>query len=421
MEKRKMKIAFVCQPWDSFVPPVESGSIPIWTYEVIRRLKEQNCEFVVYSKQKKGLPKEEWREGILCRRVSIKLDMFSHKFIRHIPFVCSRNYPFYASMFYHPLYIRNIARDLQGQDCDVIHVMNFSQFVPILRAFNPDSKIVLNMRCDWLTQLPLAVGQQRLAKTDMMMGCSDYVTHDVQRAYPEKADRCQTVYNGVDVENFVGRRIRKKESDERCLLFVGRLSPEKGLHILLEAFAQVVKRYSKVHLNIVGPESMAPIDFIVNSDSDEKVRNLASFYSGSYLEHLKRQMSSEIASRVRFTGFIPHSGLNAYYDEADILINPSFIESFGRSLIEAMACGLPVIATKIGGMPEVVEEGRTGLLVESGDVSALTDAIVRLLEDEPLRLSMGQAGRERVEKYFSWDAVSANLLARYEEVMTSHV
>lgn len=421
MTTRKMKIAFVCQPWDSFVPPVESGSIPIWTYEVIRRLKEKDCECLVYSKQKKGLANEEWREGILCRRMPVRLDMFSHKFTRRIPWVCRRNYPFYAGTFYHPLYSRTIARDLQRQDPDVIHVMNFSQFVPILKAFNPQSRIVLNMRCDWLTQLPPAIGRERLAKTDMVVGCSDYVTREVQRVYPEKADKCRTVYNGVDVGDFADRRRRKNESDERCLLFVGRLSPEKGLHILLEAFAQVVKRYPRVRLNVVGPEGVAPIDFVVGASSDEKIKSLAPLYSGNYLEFLKGRLSPEVADRVHFTGFVPHSSLKDYFEEADILLNPSFGESFGRSLIEAMAWALPVIATKTGGMPEIVEDGRTGLLVESGDVSALTEAILRLLEDEPLRMSMGQAGRERVEKLFSWEAVSENLLARYNEVMASHV
>jgi glycosyltransferase involved in cell wall biosynthesis len=416
-----MRIAFVCQPWDSFVPPVESGSLPIWTYQVIRQLQKNDCECVVYSKRKKGLPDEEIREGILCRRIPIKFDTISHKFVRRIPFVCRANYPFYATRFFHSHYIRRVARDLQKHPCDVVHVLNFSQFIPVLRKYNPKSGLVLNMRCDWLIQLPPAVARQRLAKTDMMIGCSDYVTRTIEQMYPEMADRCCTVFNGIDIGDFAGNRVRKNDTKERCLLFIGRLSPEKGLHVLLEAFGLVVKRYPNVYLNIVGAEGAAPKDFLVDVCDDEKVQKLAAFYMGkNYLQCLKDQMTPEIARRVRFAGFVPHDKLGTYFDEADILLNPSFWESFGRSLIEAMVCGLPVIATRVGGMPEIVEDGRTGYLVEAGDSPALAEAILRLLEDEPLRQSLGRAGRERAEKYFSWESVGANLLARYEEVVASH-
>jgi glycosyltransferase involved in cell wall biosynthesis len=417
--RRKIKVAFVSQPWDGFVPPVQSGSIPIWTYEVIRRLQE-DCEFVVYSKQKKGQPKEENREGIVCRRLPIELDKLSHKFLRRIPFVCSRNCPFFAGRFYHPLYILNIARDLRERECDIVHVMNFSQFVPVIRAFNPACKIVLNMHCEWLTQLPPIMIERRLTRTDMVVGCSDFVTRQVRRLYPEVADRCQTVFNGVGASDCADRPVRKRQTGEMRLLFVNRLSPEKGVHVLLDAFARVVKRYPQARLKIVGPEGSAPIDFLVTISANEKIRNLASFYSGHYMDFLKNQMSPEVADRVTFTGFVDHSKLIEYYDEADILVNSSLWESFGRSLIEAMVRGVPVVATRVGGIPEIVEDGKTGVLVEDGDASALADGLIRLLADEELRLAMGEAGRQRVMKYFTWDVVAESMLARYSEVMRDY-
>jgi starch synthase len=86
------------------------------------------------------------------------------------------------------------------------------------------------------------------------------------------------------------------------------------------------------------------------------------------------------------------------------------------SLVEAMACGTPVVAARAGGMPEIVDHGRTGVLVEPGDRVALSDAIVGLLEDESLRASMGDSCRNRVDQLFSWDVVASSLAEHYREV-----
>ena len=90
-----------------------------------------------------------------------------------------------------------------------------------------------------------------------------------------------------------------------------------------------------------------------------------------------------------------------YYQRAALLVMPSFYESFGIACLEAMAFGLPVVATRVGGLPEVIEDGVTGLLVPPGDADALAQAMIRLLSDADLRRRMGQAGRERVLKEFT--------------------
>ena len=105
-----------------------------------------------------------------------------------------------------------------------------------------------------------------------------------------------------------------------------------------------------------------------------------------------------------------------HYREVDILINPSLREAFGRSLIEAMACQMPVVATRVGGMVEIVEDAKTGLWVNPGDATALAEAIIGLLSDENLRKSMAKAGRQRVLELFSWDQIVENLLRQYKSI-----
>ena len=207
------------------------------------------------------------------------------------------------------------------------------------------------------------------------------------------------------------------------VLFVGRHSPEKGVHDLLEAMKKVVEKFPRAHLKVVGPRYAVPCDVIVGMSDDPKVLALARFYQkdpyqeGGYISYLEKQRRSGLPENLSFTGSIPHSRLPELYQEADVLVNPSLSETFGITLVEAMAAEVPVVATRVGGMVEIVEEGRTGLLTESADPEALAAALTRLLDDQALRLQMGRAGRERVVQLFSWEKVAGSLLEVYKSVL----
>ncbi|MEM2915561.1 MAG: glycosyltransferase family 4 protein, partial [Candidatus Bathyarchaeia archaeon] len=206
------------------------------------------------------------------------------------------------------------------------------------------------------------------------------------------------------------------------LLFVGRVSPEKGVHVLLEAFQKVISRYPKAQLEIVGPTNV-PLNFewFWSLGLDDKVLRFASSFchnpKGNYFSFLQKQLISlNIADNVTFTGFVPNSEMIKHYRDVDVVVNPSFSESFGRSLIEAMACEVPVVAARVGGMTEIVENGKTGILVEPGDADALAEAIIRLLSNEDLRKSMGKAARKRVVELYSWERVAEKLLRHYKNI-----
>jgi glycosyltransferase involved in cell wall biosynthesis len=417
----KLRVAFVCHPWDSVVPPVETGSIPIWTYQVMGCLADA-CDFVVYSMWKPGREPTQWYQGVQYRRISTATDLWLQRVLRRWPGVGRTNRPLFGSRWYHPAYSRSIAKDLARQPCDIVHVHQFSQFVPVIRAWNPDVRIVLHMQSEWLTQLDGDVISRRLSDADMVICCSQYLVDRIAARFPQFAARCTTVFNGVDLDRFAppeGARSKEQEKHRR-LLFVGRVSPEKGLHVVIDAFTQVAERYPDVVLDIVGPEGAAPFEFIVGLSEDQRIADLAAFYTGSYMSHLRDRLPPHLADRVTFAGAIPHSELASRYQQADILLNPSFTETFGMSLIEAMACNVPVVVTRVGGMEAIVERTGGGLMVAPGDSEALADAILQLLSDEDLRKRMGQAGAERVRELFSWERVATDLLSRYEELMGRH-
>ena len=416
-----MKVAFVHQPLGTLSPPVKHGSIGIWTYEVARRLAP-SCNVIVYARRGPEQAEIKADGGVEYRRISSGLDdralklLGRHPRLQRLPGLRNPKRPFFASRFAHLEYGLRVATDLRAQQCDLVHIHNFSQLVPLIRAFNPKVRIVLHMHCEWLTQLEPRLVERRLRNCDLVLGCSEHIAGKIRRRFPQAASRCAVVYNGVDPQCFtpnghgsIGERGVKR------LLFVGRVSPEKGLHVLLQAFGKIFEQNPQTELRIVGPEWVPPLDFIVRFGEDERVADLARFYRGSYLSHLRQMLSPGVADRVSFLGNLPYPELAALYRAADVVINPSFVESFGMSLVEAMACKAAVVATRVGGVSEVVENGESGILVEAGNASALAQAVLRLLEDPNLRESMGAAGRRRVIERFSWERVVESLLSRYQE------
>lgn len=406
-----MKVAFISQPWNRVVPPVESGSVAIWNYQMARRLSEA-CQVTVYVPSGGAARDAECSEGVYYRYIATSLDRRLLDMLRLLSRLYSSKRPFFASRLYYLEYIVKVSLDLRKVKCDIVHIQNLSQFVPIIRALNPDIKIVLHMHCEWLTQLDCNVILRRLRKTDLVVGCSDYITEKVRHRFPEVADRCRTVYNGVDVSHN-GMKSNGKNGTVKRVLFVGRISPEKGLHVLLDAFRKVVQEYPQVQLDIIGPEAAPPVAFIFKLSDDPKVSGLTSLCHRDYLTQLREQLSPELMRRVSFSGAIPHSVLGERYAAADIYVQPSLIEAFPLPIPEAMAAGVPVVGTRVGGIPEAVEDGVTGRLVDSGDAEALTAAILGLLFDEELRRSMGKSARTRVVEQFSWDQVSKSLLNLY--------
>ena len=414
-----MKIAFIAQPIDPVLPP-HQNSIGIWIYEVGRRLAKSH-EVLVYVRGNGFKGKRNVRiEGVDFNAIPLRFDNRLLRYLNRFSMRFDPKRPLFATHLYYLGYIVRIALNLRKQQCDIVHIHNFSQFVPIVKALNPNVKITLHMHCEWLTQLNHNLIERRLKNADLIISCSEYITQKTRLAFPQYADRCHTVYNGIDVNHFIPEKRTppgRRGEDHKGILFIGRISPEKGLHILLDAFKKVFKHYPKLNLHLVGPQIPAPMEYIVALSDDPKVLELATFYAGGYLSHLTEKISPDLIDRVIFHKYIPYSELVKCYHNADVFVFPSvWDEPFGMPIIEAMACGVPVVATRGGGITEIIEDGKTGLLVERGNEDMLAKAIQRLLEDEALCRSLGNAGRQKVIKSFSWDKISNDLLAKYRKL-----
>jgi len=178
------------------------------------------------------------------------------------------------------------------------------------------------------------------------------------------------------------------------VLMVSRLERHKGVDVLLRSVPHVLAVCPDARFVIAGP----PHPSVPKYELDNLVTDLG------------------IGNHVQFAGQVPDEELAALYRRASVCVLPSYYEAFGLVAAEAMAFGVPVVATSAGGLPEVVEDGVTGILVPPGDVRALAEAIVRVLDDPYLRQRMGKAGRSRVLSRFAVDRVVHETLAVYRQV-----
>lgn len=412
LARNPMHVAFLCQPFDTARPPTPN-SLGLWVYEVARRLPE-DWDVSVYMRADGRTPRTETHGRIRYRLIPVRYDAVLARFRTERTAV-----PTFARASTHMIYAGAAALDMRAHGVDLVHVINFSQFAPILRRIVPRARIVLNMVCEWLSQLERSLVTPRLACVDAVMGCSEHITKLVSGRFAESSLRYFTVGNGIDALDM--RPIERHGNDSRRLLFVGRVSPEKGVHTLIEAMRSIVDRFPDATLDVVGGRSQLPRGYLVDISGDPLVRELTRFYHGedrgAYARALDRMVADNaLQDNVAFHDAVPYHAVSNFYARANVVVNPSLSESFGRSLIEAMAFGLPVVATAVGGMPEIVTHEREGLLVEAERPAALAGALLDLLERPERAAEMGRAGRKTVEERFTWDRIAADALAVYDDL-----
>jgi len=231
---------------------------------------------------------------------------------------------------------------------------------------------------------------------------NSHATARTVRPFLRPSQKLFVAHNGVDLRRFSGRRsyeARKRigvPENAYLIVYAGRIAREKGLHRLVEAMAQLAPT----------PEGMFAV-----------VAGDARVYGDSrYLDELRALVQRlRLGEKVKFIGHV--NDVENLFACADLVVQPSDAEAFGRTLIEAMAMRTPVIGTKAGGAAEVVEDGVTGVLVAPGDSQALARAISRLATNRTLAERMGVAGRERVERLFTIEKHAAAIQEIYDRIL----
>lgn len=225
---------------------------------------------------------------------------------------------------------------------------------------------------------------EKLASARFVVCISDFARSQLMSiSDPGRWGDLHVIHVGLPVDEFTRASPPPIDEDPR-LLYIGRLVPEKGQTVLFEAVARLAERGRTVRLTLAGEGEIRP-----------------------RLEQLAAELG--IADRVEFLGAVGQDDLHALYAGASVFCLPSFAEGVPVVLMEAMAMEVPVITTKIAGIPELVEDGRTGLLVAPGRADELADALERLLADPALAARLGRQGREKVVAEFDCERSAAQL------------
>jgi glycosyltransferase involved in cell wall biosynthesis len=205
-------------------------------------------------------------------------------------------------------------------------------------------------------------------------------------------DRVRVVPFGVDTDYFAPRPARSPR-EEVVIGFVKHLEPYYGVEDLVVAFEEVVTRYPDARLIIAG--------------------------DGSLRSSLRQKVHSKgLGELVEFLGQIPQHAVRDVLAQCDVFAMPSLREALGVAAIEALAMGVPVVATQVGGIPEIVKDGITGLLVPAMSPDALAEALLYLVEDEALRRQMGREGRQDVLERYRWAGCVDKMLDIYDDVVS---
>jgi glycosyltransferase involved in cell wall biosynthesis len=432
-----VKIAFVNQPIDTILPPYQS-SVGACTYGAACSLAK-SCDIIVYGTRNrhKDFPNDFREQNVHFRFFSVPL---SERLAVKAKNIGCELFPLSApassSKWFYRTFGRQVAEDLRLQACDVIHVQHCSQYLPVIRALNPRSKIVLQLHAEWFSQNRPAILARRLRHADLVTTVSDHITEKTRRQFPMIASRCVTMYNGINAGEFSRERSHNTSPQrEKRILYAGAVSPHKGLHVLLDAFSLVVKEHPETRLDVVGSQANYPLAETFEVQDRDLIETVYPFYAsdriswlkaklslappdlGTYLAHLKERLSVEARGKVAFLGFVPRSELiNLYYGADVFAFAPIWDEGFGIPPVEAMAAGVPVVATRSGGIAETVKDNQTGFLVGKNDPVALAEGILKLLRDDSLREEMGRAARSWVHENFTWDRVAESMYRCYSNL-----
>jgi D-inositol-3-phosphate glycosyltransferase len=314
-------------------------------------------------------------------------------------------------------------RQARGIDYDLVHAhywlsgvvglaLRERWGVPVLQMFHTLGRFkngAARRRGDFEPSTRLDEEQRLVAHVDGLVAASVVERRALVSEYGADPARATVIPCGVDTVLF--RPADRDEARARIgvgngplVLYVGRIAPIKGLETLLDATAQLRAHGSPVRLLIVGGEADEPVN-------------------GHEAEIRQRVEALGLREVVRFVGAQPQEALRDYYGAADVTVLPSYYESFGMVALEAMACGSPVIGSRVGGLATTVRDGVTGFLVPDGDALALAERLEAVLADEDLRFRLGREGVQWAARH-RWPCVAEAVCreyARLEARATPHL
>lgn len=236
---------------------------------------------------------------------------------------------------------------------------------------------------------------EKLRRAQFVVCISDFARSQLMAlSDPDMWDRLHVIHVGIPIDQFTRSGSGSPPQDRARILFVGRHVPQKGHAVLLEAMMLLAKRGHKVNLTLAGEGPLRPT-----------------------LERFAERLG--LTSQVSFPGAVGQEQIHDMYSDASVFCLPSFAEGVPTVLMEAMAMEMPVVSTRITGVPELIDDGRTGLLVAPGRPDLLANALERLLTDPLLCSELGSKARDKVVCDFNADRSAEQLYTLFAQKLSS--
>jgi len=253
--------------------------------------------------------------------------------------------------------------------------------------------ILVKLFSKFLVNTPLIYA---LSKADKIATSTEY-ERIVLSKYKIKKEKVKVTYIGIDSEIYKENKnlinIKNKFSindKDAIILFVGVIKENKGIDILIKAVTNLIN----CKILIVGGVAQK-----------------------NYYEYLLKLIKNlKLKNKIIFTGFVDKDLLKSLYHGCDIFVLPTKADTLPSCIVDAMACKKPVVSTKVGGIPELIDS-TNGFLVKSGDYNKLSKALQKLINDENLRIKMGERGYQKIKKEFSWKKVAGKVLKIYKNLV----
>ncbi|MBI3577412.1 glycosyltransferase [Candidatus Gottesmanbacteria bacterium] len=254
-----------------------------------------------------------------------------------------------------------------------------------------------------------------LNRLDRIIATSPQMKDDLVNLYAVPAKKIATIGEGVNLKRFypiptlIARRVLRWPQNQHIILYIGRIERRKGIDTLVSAIAQLLKKPGIERKNVWcivsggEPKSRWKKELPVVKAERERLSKLAE--------------KEGVADVVRFIGGVSPEELPYYYSGADVTCVPSYYEPFGLVPLESMACGTPVVASKVGGLQYTIRDGKTGYLVPAHDATAFADKLLFLLQHPQAKKMMRENGLERVAHSFTWEAVGEKMSAFYNDLL----
>lgn len=304
-----------------------------------------------------------------------------------------------------PFAISRLAALIRHTGADLVHCNEIYPNPYAIRACaslakgdgTPRIPVVTHMR---LSVTPRMIRNYDLHLADRIVVPSEQAGRDFD-IWSDKADHVRVIHNGVDLEEFHRQRTRTEARaeigvppDGPLLGLIGQMGPRKSGDVVIAAMKRVMIRFPEARLLLIGNPHRGQEDF------ERDLRRAST--------------APELAGRVHFFSFTRE--ILPFYEALDLNLLVSRDEGFGRTIIEAGALGVPSIGSRVGGIPELIDEGHSGLLVDVEDIEGLADAIGSLLADSARLKEMGEQAFRRTAQHFSIRSHTEAMMALYEEL-----